>query len=582
MYFCLGMKRFSLIAFATALLLASCNERSGEYTLDILATNDVHGAWFDRGYVDGKLKPSLMAVNTYVDSIRNASGSDKVLLLDSGDCLQGDNAAYYFNYVDTADVHLFPRIAKYMGYDAITVGNHDIETGPRVYDRVTKELASWGIPFLAGNALKSDGTPYFPEYKLFKRGGLKVLVLGYTNPNIQAWLDKSLWPEMDFVSLIPFVQERVDAIKAQTSPDVVVVSVHSGTGKGDGSILEAQGLDLFKSLKGVDVLLCSHDHLPRVENSGSMCLVNTGSRAKNLGHVTLNLKYEKGKLVSKSIDSELIKIDPRRVDQKMEAFFASDYEKVKDFTLKPVGSLGEDLYTRYAFAGPCFYMDLIHKVQLSESGADISFSAPLTFNGKLSKGQLVFNDMFTLYPYENSLCVLSLTGREIKNYLEFSYDRWVKNPSVDGHIFRMSSRSSERYDTSRWSFDYPSFNFDSAAGVNYTVDVTKSYGKRVVISTLSDGRVFSMDTTYKVAMTSYRAAGGGDLLLKGAGLDREQLAQRLVARYPEIRDMVYKFIGSHKEVSESELSGIGKWSFVPSRLSGAALEQDMSLLFGPQ
>ena len=84
-------------------MFAGCSRLDGEYTLHILSTNDVHGAWFDTPYVDGAVRPSLMAVNTYVDSIRKAAGRDNVLLIDAGDCLQGDNATYYYNYVDTVD-----------------------------------------------------------------------------------------------------------------------------------------------------------------------------------------------------------------------------------------------------------------------------------------------------------------------------------------------------------------------------------------------------------------------------------------------------------------------------------------------
>ena len=86
--FALIMKRISLIAILAATMFAGCSRLDGEYTLHILSTNDVHGAWFDTPYVDGAVRPSLMAVNTYVDSIRKAASRDNVLLIDAGDCLQ--------------------------------------------------------------------------------------------------------------------------------------------------------------------------------------------------------------------------------------------------------------------------------------------------------------------------------------------------------------------------------------------------------------------------------------------------------------------------------------------------------------
>ena len=135
------MRNHLIPAMAAALLLAlSC---SSEKTLHIVTTGDVHGSWFDEPYVEGgATKTSLMSVSAWVDSLRDAVGRKNVLLFDAGDCLQGDNAAYYYNYVDTTEAHLFPELVSYMGYDAVTVGNHDIETGHPVYDRIAADLAA--------------------------------------------------------------------------------------------------------------------------------------------------------------------------------------------------------------------------------------------------------------------------------------------------------------------------------------------------------------------------------------------------------------------------------------------------------
>ena len=115
----------NLITLSLLALAAACSP--GERTLHIVTTGDVHGNWFDEPYVDGQsTKTSLMSVSAWVDSLRRAVGKDNVLLLDAGDCLQGDNAPYYFNYVDTEGEHLFVQLVSYMKYDAVAVGNHDI------------------------------------------------------------------------------------------------------------------------------------------------------------------------------------------------------------------------------------------------------------------------------------------------------------------------------------------------------------------------------------------------------------------------------------------------------------------------
>ena len=290
--------------------------RDGDYVIQLLTTNDVHGTYFDSTYVGDGVRPSLCAVKTVVDSVRAVAGADNVVFVDAGDILQGDNAAYYFNYVDTLSPHIYPRIASYMGYDAVTVGNHDIETGHRVYDRVARELESHGIPFLAGNAVRNDnGKPYFPLYKVFRKGGLKVAVLGFTNANMKNWLSERLWSGMTFESLVPLVQEDVDKVAARERPDVVIVAVHSGTGAGDGSMLESQGMDLFKSLRGVDFVVCSHDHRPFVSCNDSIGLINSGSHSRFVGHGTLRLTVDDGQVVRRAVSTELIPVDPHRSSQ---------------------------------------------------------------------------------------------------------------------------------------------------------------------------------------------------------------------------------------------------------------------------
>ncbi len=578
------IRRLGLLA-ALVLSITCCNRlKDGEYTLTVLSTNDVHSTWFDSTYVPGKaIRPSLFAVNHYVDSVRAADGAANVLLIDVGDCLQGDNAAYYYNYIDTITPHLFPRIMDYMKYDAIVWGNHDVETGHSVYDRVNRDLNKFHIPLLAGNAIREDnGKPYFPAYKMFRRGGMKVAVLGYENANIKAWLGENLWSGMHFEPIVSIVQRDVDAVKAKEHPDVVIVGVHSGTGKGDGSILESEGLDVFNLVKGVDFVLCAHDHRPYVESRDSTALMNSGSHSRNLAHGKLHLKVEKGKIVSKHIDVDLIPVDAKQADPQMRAHFQKDYEAVKAFTLQEVGILNTELRTRDAYKGMSDYLNLLHTLGLGCPPAEISIAAPLTYNGYVKSGPVIYNDLFTIYPFENQLFVVQMTGEEILRYLEASYDQWIQTISKPGeHVLKIAQRADARTQQEGWSFVARTYNFDSAGGLWYTVDVTKPRGSRVTIEKMADETPFQLDRTYNVAMTSYRASGGGELLQQ-AGVDTDNIDERVVARYPEIRNILYDYLMKNGSI-DPEIIGtpavIGGWKFVPEKLANDALQADMDLLF---
>lgn len=586
------MRKLPLMAIAVSALAASCGPKDGVYEFDVFSTNDVHGTWFDSTYTSSRVRPSLLAVNRHVDSVRTANGAESVILLDAGDCLQGDNAAYYFNYVDTLTPHLYARMADYMKYDAVCVGNHDIETGHRVYDRVRRQMRT---PWLAANAVREDdGKAYFREYVILRRKGLKIAVIGAENANIAAWLTPELWSGIRFEPILSMMQAKVDEVVAEHHPDVVIVATHTATGSGDGSSLEAEGLDLYRTLRGVDLLLCAHDHRPfvTVNGDGTFGLINAGSHCRNIGHGHLTVEVKGGRVVSKTVSTELIPLKAEPVDEKMEEHFHRDYLAVKEFTLRKVGELGTELRTRDGYTGMSAYLALVHRLGLSQPGVEISLAAPLTFNGTVKPGTIIYNDLFTIYPYENQMFVVKMSGREIRDYLEASYAQWVntltpamlsKTPTASSPaLLKIVNRPDPRTSRERWSFVNRSYNFDSAAGISYTVDVTRPVGERVTVLSMADGSAFDPAREYNVAMTSYRACGGGGLL-KAVGIDPSDIDSRIVARLPEYRTLLYDYLREHPVLAAEDFEDarlLGEWKFIPERQVAAYLRNDMKRLFG--
>ena len=520
----------------------------GEYQVTVCATTDVHGAYFDSLYVDNMANSTSLAnVSSYLKGLR-ASGVQPILI-DVGDNLQGDNAAYYFNYVATDVPHLMPRLMEYLGYDAVIVGNHDIETGHSVYDRITSELR---VPYLAANAacdrdengvadmdedpknkLVSDS--YFLPYCIIDRGGVKVAVVGMTNANIKSWLSDSYWNGMDFQQIHDLAQGLIDKVIAKEHPQLVVLAIHSGTGT-DLPDRENEALYLASTLEHVDLVLNGHDHRPlakEVENpAGSVVLLNEGMKAKYVGQADFTLRVKNGKLIERNVDYKLVPMDQYPVDSAYAATFRDDFLAVKDFATRPIGRVSDNIFLADALEGPSSYIHLLHTVQLGASGADISFAAPLSNSGVVPKGVIEFQDLTSIYRFENTLYVVGMTGRQIKDYLEYSYDSWV-------------SRTGATY------------NWDSADGIIYEVSRSAPKGERVNIISMSDGTPFELDKTYKVAMTSYRASGGGDLLTLGAGIDPDSLV--VYDKMKDIRSLVGDYISEQGEI-EPKVST--NWKFV--------------------
>ena len=473
-----------------------------------------------------------------------------------------------------------------MKYDAVVAGHSDFESGHRVYDRVAKEMKKEGIPLLAGNALSDrNGKPYFPAYSIIKKGGVKVAVLGYTNAANASLMDGSCVSGLRFESLLPLVQEDVDKVRSKEKPHVVIVVAHTAMGKGDGLKLEKQGLDLFKSLRGVDVVVTGHDHANKVMSTDSIVVLDCGRTGQNAGVTDIKLVVKGGKVVSRTLDARMTSIKSEEYDTAMEEAFEADYDKVRSFITGTVGEIKKGLVSREFYYKQCDYMNFLHALAMSAYPVDISLSATLLIDGKVPAGEVRYQDIRKVYPYENKLVVLRLTGAEILKYLEASYDAWINTvtePYENAHVLKI--KQSKDYSTGKmaWKLAKSPANFDSAAGINYTVDVTKPYGSRVVITDMADGSKFELDKEYTAAITTYRSVGSGGLL-KAAGLeDMKSVEDRIVYRGPEFRTILYRYFKKNGSIDPAVVGDpkvVGSWKFVPE-FAPAAIKADVELLYG--
>lgn len=560
-------------------LLSGCSVervKDGQYAFEIYATNDLHGRFFDSLYTDTTIHPySLSSVSTTIKEARMRVGDSAVILLDVGDQLQGDNSVFYYNYIDTNAEHIFCKVANYLKYDAVVVGNHDIEAGHPVYDKIDKEL---NAPYLAANAIKvNTGNSYFEPYAIINRCGVKIAVIGMTNPNIKKWLSPDLWSGITFEEIMPLMEKVVADIRKKERPHLIIAAIHAGLGDEEIYQIENPAKFVAKHVKGLDIVFAAHDHKTIaeyiVQGKDSVLILEGGSRASSLSLAQVKLEIKDGKVVSKSLIPVNLSMDGILPDREFMKIFHQEFLSIKHFTTSIVGRLEYPVTSRDAYFGPSNYIDMIHTLQLESSGADISFAAPLSFDVTVEAGNLNYQDLLNLYPFENQLYVIEMTGREIKDYLEFSYSKWInKMSSKDDNLIQFDVRGKDK----RYKLKNMNFNFDSAAGLIYEVDVRKGDGERVRIISLANGAPFELNARYKVALSSYRANGGGDLLEKGAKIPYEQLEGRVLSRLPDIRELLYKKL---KESGSIDAKKLNQWKFVPQEYIKEAAVRDYNLLF---
>jgi 2',3'-cyclic-nucleotide 2'-phosphodiesterase/3'-nucleotidase len=551
--------------------------------LKLVETTDVHGAFYPYNFLTKReAKGSMARVSTYLKELR-AKYADRLLVLDNGDILQGQPTAYYYNFVDTVSRHMVSDMLNYMRYDAGNMGNHDVEAGHAVYDRWVSQC---NHPVLGANILRNDtNEPYLPPYVTFERDGVKIAVLGMITPAIPSWLPERLWSGLHFEDMKACAQKWVKVIQEKEKPDVLVGLFHAGKGSNTlGAVVENPSVDIAREVPGFDVLLIGHDHtryLDRIQNvaGDSVWVVNPANNALRVGDVSLKLTLKRNRVVKKEISAHLEDVEKYPLDPEYMERFQPQFDAVSQYVNRRIGTMATTISTKEAFFGPSAFIDLIHSLQLKLSGAEISFCAPLSYNAEIAAGDITVADMFNLYKFENMLYVMRLTGREIKDYLEMSYGMWANQmQSAEDHLMLLNNQQGFSSDEKGLFFQYYTFNFDSAAGILYTVDVTKPVGQRIAIQSMADGQPFDMDREYRVALNSYRGNGGGDLLTKGAGIPASELPARMVSSTDkDLRYYLIEYIQQHPDLKPEPLN---QWKFIPEEWTKPAAERDYQLLFG--
>ena len=585
------MKKIFLLALAFIAMQGVMAQQTKTVKMKVIETSDVHGHFFPWDFMNNKpIGGTLTRANTYISREREKYG-DHLLLIDNGDILQGQPCVYWTNYVMPEDENLAASVINYMKYDAETVGNHDIEPGHKVYDKWICEVR---CPLLGANIVKDTykNAEAHPDhiytglqpYSVHFVDGIKICIIGMLTPAIPNWLNKSIWKGIEFEEMVACAKKWISYIRENEKPDLIFGLFHSGL---DGGIItdeyeENATKSVAEEVPGFDIIFFGHDHqvhnewITNKEGQRVLC-IDPSCYVKNVAEAEIELTIEDGKVTKKDIKGEIVNVSDEAIDQQMLAHFQPQIDAVKEYVDQKIGTFASAIYTRESFFGNSAFTDLIHNLQLQITHADISLTAPLSFNAVIDAGDVTMADMFKLYRFENLLFVLNMTGEEVRKHLEYSYDMWTNQmTSPDDHILLLNDAMKE--DQQRTGFKYYTFNFDSACGIDYEVDVTKPDGQKVRILRMSNGEPFDEHKWYKVAMNSYRANGGGELLTHGAGIPQDSLDHRVI--FHTDRDQRHYLTEEIRKMGTVNPEPNHNWKFVPEAWAKPALERDRKLLFG--
>lgn len=556
--------------------------------LKFIVTGDVHGSIFQYDFIENEMtKASLSQINTYITE-QKENKSQELILLDLGDFLQGQPIVFYSNkfYEKYSNFkHICAEVMNYMQYDAATIGNHDIEAGHEVYDRLIKDF---NFPLLAANAInKETNKHYFEPYTIINKKGVKIAVLGLITPAIPLWLPEIKWLGIEFEDMVESAKKWVAYIKETEKPDLLIGLFHAGIdytyNRQNKDTLKNENASLLvaEQVPGFDAIFAGHDHQEnnlKVTNTEGkkVIILNPKSQANFVSVLTVKMVYNSLLDVYETYDITglNLQMDFCEKDPAFNSRFKEQIATVKKYVSEPICIFKRSINSREALFGDTGFVDLIHIIQLEYSNADISFAAPLSFDTRIKKGRIFVRDLFKLYKFDNLLYVIWLTGQEIKDYLEYSYDLWFNGMRTpNDFLLRFKSNykgelvMSEKY-----------YNFSSAGGINYTVNLRKPYGKKIEIAGFSDGTPFELDKKYKVALNSYRGNGGGGHLIEGSKIPHEELHQRIIFKSEkDIRSIIMEWLKEKEEITPMAL---GHWRAIPKSWWYNGRRKSIKILFG--
>ena len=534
--------RASLLSIITATILFSSvfiavnNHAAPERAhIVILSTTDMHGRIFPIDYYTNKYdNVGIAKVATLIKEARK--NDPDLLLLDSGDTIQGTPLEYIHNRRNNTPPDPMMLTMNALKYDAMTVGNHEYNFGLKVLEKARSEAK---FPWLSANSYDraSDKTHYQP-YIIKEVQGVRVGILGLTTPGIPNWENLPNYEGLEFHETVGEAKKWVPILRDKEKADVVVIAMHMGieedlrTGQLNPSNVanENAALAIARQVPGVDVILMGHTHVPVNDLFVNGVLLTQANRwASHIARVDLYLdKTSAGGWQTAAKAARIIPVTEKTEIDPEIAKIGEPYDKETQAWLgRAIGESAEELTARDCRLRDTAIIDLIQRVQLEAGKADVSLAACFNPQAQIPRGAVTVRDIAGLYEYENTLITLELTGQQLKDALEHSA-RYFKE-------YQPGSSLNDLVDSR-----IPGFNFDVAQGVSYDIDLTKPFGQRIQ-NLKFKGQTLDPKQKLRVVTNNYRVNGGG-------GYAMYKNAPVVYRSSAEVRELIIDWVEKNKTI----------------------------------
>lgn len=528
------------MGFLFALLLASPAPAQAPDTthLVIVATTDVHGRALGWDYVrDVEAPGGLSRAATILETLR-ARYPGRVVLVDVGDLLQGNPFATFFGREDQRQPQPIVDALNALQYDAATPGNHDFDFGLPFLRRARGDAT---YRYVSANVDLAAGGTLFPATVVLPRAGVRVGITGFTTPGVMVWDRAQLAGQV----LVRRVAEAAPAALAQLEREgaqVKVALIHAGLGGGSsydttGVGPENDAAALASVTPKPDVVIVGHSHRETRDTViNGVHFVQPRNWAQSLSVV--HVFVVQGKVVSVRADLVPLRTTPEQ--PRFSRRLAAAHEAARLWAATPLGTAGAGFDGRYVRAQDGALLDFINEVQRRKTGAQLSAAAAFDVPAGLPDGEVHLREVAGVYPYENTLRAVKISGQQLRAFLEHSA-RYFQ--TYQPGVRRIINDS------------VPGYNFDVVSGVAYNIDLSRPAGQRIR-GLAYEGKLVQPSDSFTIALNSYRAAGGGGYaMLAGARVTYD--------RGDDIRDLLVEEI-RRVHALEARAYYRPSWSIIPA------------------
>ncbi|MBQ1490870.1 MAG: 5'-nucleotidase C-terminal domain-containing protein [Blautia sp.] len=497
----LGLLIASVLVASSFSLIASAASEEETHVV-ILATSDLHGNIWGYSYEDNTetTNNGMARLYTYIQQVREENPI--VFLVDAGDDIQGTIMTDDLANKEPDKEHPVIAAMNYMGFDSMTLGNHEFNWG---IDTMNKILGQASFPVLGANILDQDGNYVTGNgYVILEKGGVKLAIIGVCTPDIPIWDGgKDGIDETTYEAANVAVKKAIEEIGDQA--DIILVSAHVGQyAEFDEEGGSDSGEKIVEDNPEVDILQIAHMHVTVNDKIGDTTMVGVRNAGREIARVDVTLDADKN---ITDISAEIVDMEGYEPSEEIREIpvVKELHEQTINFIqgIGPDGEQSEPLGLTTAKFQPeneilglpegklqdTAVIDLILKIQLENSGADVTACALFKDTSDLPEGAINYGNIFDIYKFDNTLYALDVTGAELKGYMEWSaecYNQWQPG---DINI----------------SFDpeYPGYLYDMFAGVDYEINLSKPKGERIE-NVMFKGEPLQDDQILKLAVNNYR------------------------------------------------------------------------------